>query len=45
LKIKPVVLRQVAQQDIDEAVAYCLQEASATYPLGYKTAQDQFNWG
>jgi toxin ParE1/3/4 len=41
LKIKPVVLRQVAQQDIDEAVAYYLQEAGELVALGFVDALEE----
>ena len=34
MKPRPVVLRQLAQQDVDEAIAYYLQEAGQAVALG-----------
>jgi toxin ParE1/3/4 len=41
LKTKAVVLRQVAQQDIDEAVAYYLQEAGELVALRFVDALEE----
>ena len=35
MKPRPVVLRQLAQQDVDEAIAYYLQEAGQAVALGF----------
>lgn len=41
MKVKPVVPRELAQRDVEDAVAYCLADGATTAALGFIDALEK----